>query len=458
MTGQRPDLPLPEVDSGQNSLDDQDDYGQEPRELIDRADTILRAGRITLATGLDTGRVMDLMRLVAKSLDCDALSIAVAYPQITITVQRGHIYRTKVSPAITPGVNSDRAVELWQLMRTMRDHMTPDEINEALDRIEKKPHFYSHNVLPVFVAIACCCYGVLNNMGWYEIFGTFVAAGIGHRLRLFLNHKHVNHMAAVTAAAATSGFVYLAYLLLTRDLPGVALDRAVIGFIASVLYLVPGYPIVSGSLDLGRLDFDSGINRLAYAGLVLLSAGIGIWVVSMFSPMDPTPVPRFVMPDWQILSIKGFVSFLGVFCFSMLFNGSLRLCVASGAVALVTNVLRLVLAEYYMPAHAAAAVACFVVGLLAWLISKYSQWPSIVMAVPATLVMIPGAASYRALLYLNQNDMTNMLKYGVSAVLTIIGISVGLLAARIVTDKRWALSKDEPPSLREMLKVRNLKA
>lgn len=435
---------------------DVDDYGQEPRELIERTDVILRAGRIVLATGLDTGRVMDLMRLVARSLDCDAITISVAYPQITATVQRGHIYRTKVAAAITPGVNSDRACELWAYMMTMRDHMPPAEVDAALDRIEGKPHFYSHTVLPVVVAVACGCFGVLNNVGWYEFLGTFLAVVIGHRLRLLCNTRHLNHLAAVTVAATTSGFVYLAYLMLTRDLPGVTLERSMIGFIASALYLVPGYPIVSGTLDLGRLDLDSGVNRLMYAGLVLLSGGIGIWLVSLFSPMDPSPAPRFAMADWQILSIKGAASFVAVFGFAMLFNASLRICAASGAVAVVANVLRLELAEYVMPAHAAAAVACFVVGVLTWLISKYTRWPSVVMAVPATLVMIPGAAAYRALLYFNVNDLTNMMKFGISAVLTIIGMSVGLLATRMVTDPRWALSRDVPPTLREMMKVRDI--
>ncbi len=430
------------------------DYGQEPRELIERTDTILRAGRIALSTGLDSGRVMDVMRLVAQVLDCDAITIQIAFPQLTITVERGHIYRTKVAAAVTPGVNSDRACELWAFMKSVHDHMTPAEVNAVLDRIEKKPILYSHSLLPVAVAIACCCYGILNNMGAYEAAGTFIAAVIGHRLRLFLGHRHVNHLASVALVATVSGFLYLAFLMLTHGLPGVSMDRAVIGFIASVLYLVPGYPIVSGSLDLARLDFDSGVNRLAYAALVLLAAGIGIWIVSLFSPFDPSPVLRFVMPDWQILSIKGAASFLGVFGFSMLFNSSLRICAASGGVALVSNVLRLELGEYVMPAHEAAAVACFVVGLLTWVISRYTQWPAVVMAAPATLVMIPGAAAYRALLYFNANDLPNMMKYGISATLTIIGIAAGLIAARMITDRRWSLSRDVPPTLGEMMKGR----
>lgn len=140
------------------------DYGHEVQELIERTDTVLRAGSIVLATGLDTGRVMDFMRLVAHSLDCDAITINVAYPQVTATVHRGHLYRTAVAAAITPSVNSDRACKLWHYMMTMRDHMSVAEVNEALDRIERKHHLYSHNLLPLVVAVACCCYGVLSNM------------------------------------------------------------------------------------------------------------------------------------------------------------------------------------------------------------------------------------------------------------------------------------------------------
>ncbi|HZK06150.1 MAG TPA: threonine/serine exporter family protein [Actinomycetaceae bacterium] len=431
------------------------DYGQEPRELIERTDVILRAGQMVLSTGLDSGRCMDFMRIVAKSLDCDAITINIAYPQITATVHRGRIYRTKVSASVTPGVNSDRACEMWDFMLSMRDHMTPAEITKELDRIERKPRLYSRHLLAIAAGVACCAYGILNNMGWYEVIGVFFAVAIAQSLRLFLNYRHVNHLAVVTLAATVAGSIYLGYLLVTQDLPGVTHERAMIGFIAAGLFLVPGFPIVSGCLDLGRLDLASGVNRLTYATLFLLSAGIGMWAVSLFSPVDPTPVPRFDMVDWQILLIKGIASTIGVMGFAMQFNGPMKVCAAAGGVAFFANIVRLVLAEYVVSHHVAVAVAAFMVGILTWLISKYTRWPSVVMAVPATLVMIPGAAAYRTLLYINASDVEDMTLFGLSAVMTVIGLAVGLLAARMLTDKRWALSKDVPPSLNEMLKVRN---
>lgn len=434
---------------------DPDDFGQEPRELIERTDVILRAGQLIMSTGVDSGRIMDMMRMVAKALDCDSITINVAYPQITATVQRGHIYRTKVTAAVTPGVNADRALELWDFMLSMDDHVTPAQINRELDRIERKPRLYPIQLLAVAAGVACCAYGILNNMGWYEAIGVFFAVFVAQSLRLYLNHRHVNHLAVVTLAATLTGFLYLGYLLTTQGLPGVTLDRAMIGFIATGLFLVPGFPIVSGSLDLGRLDIAFGVNRLTYALLVVVSAGIGMWGVSLFSPVDPTPVLRFDMADWQILLIKAVASTIGVMGFAMQFNTPLRVCAAAGAVAFFANPIRLVLAEYLVPQHVAVAVSAFAVGILTWFISKFTKWPSVLMAVPATLVMIPGAATYRALLYLNANDIENMTLFAISAVLTVIGLAVGLLGARMATDKRWALSKDEPPSLNEMLKVRD---
>lgn len=51
--------------------------------------------------------------------------------------------------------------------------------------------------------------------------------------------------------------------------------------------------------------------------------------------------------------------------------------------------------------------------------------------------MVPGAAGYRAIHYLNSGDTLQALAYGVEAVFIVIAIAIGLTLARSVTDINW---------------------
>ena len=49
--------------------------------------------------------------------------------------------------------------------------------------------------------------------------------------------------------------------------------------IASVLFLVPGVPLVTALLDLIHLDLISGITRGVYAIILLINIGVGMLLV-----------------------------------------------------------------------------------------------------------------------------------------------------------------------------------
>jgi uncharacterized membrane protein YjjB (DUF3815 family) len=54
--------------------------------------------------------------------------------------------------------------------------------------------------------------------------------------------------------------------------------------------------------------------------------------------------------------------------------------------------------------------------------------------------MIPGAAGYRAIYYLNAGDTLQALAYGVEAVFVVIAVAVGLTFARTLTDRNWLVT------------------
>ena len=57
-----------------------------------------------------------------------------------------------------------------------------------------------------------------------------------------------------------------------------------------MLFLVPGFPLVTGALDLAKLDFSAGVARTAYALMILISAGLSVWAVSWLVGLSPDAI------------------------------------------------------------------------------------------------------------------------------------------------------------------------
>ena len=53
--------------------------------------------------------------------------------------------------------------------------------------------------------------------------------------------------------------------------------------------------------------------------------------------------------------------------------------------------------------------------------------------------MIPGAAAFRVLVFLNDGQITLALANGVQAAIITASLAVGLAIARVVTDRSWTL-------------------
>ena len=79
------------------------------------------------------------------------------------------------------------------------------------------------------------------------------------------------------------------------------------------------------------------------------------------------------------------------------------------------------------------------VEVAAFFASRYVRSPRIILSVPAVLIMIPGAAAFRALVFLNDGQITLALANGVQAALIVASLATGLVIARVVTDRSWTL-------------------
>ncbi len=209
------------------------------------------------------------------------------------------------------------------------------------------------------------------------------------------------------------------------------------GYISAVLFLVPGFPLITAALDLSHLDFSAGMSRLAYALMIMISAALSVWAVSAFMGLDPTPAAPLILEPWARTLLRLAAGSIGVWGFAMIFNSPWNVALVAAGIGMIANTARLLMVDAGVFAQGAAFLAGLLVGVLANLIAPRLNMPRITVSVPAVVIMIPGAAGYRAIYYFNSGDAMSALTYGVEAIFVVIAVVVGLTFARSVTDRHW---------------------
>jgi len=408
-------------------------------ELIRRSGAVLRVGRLSLASGTGSYRVKASMARVAGALGIDRHQAHVTLTEITTTSHRGRSFRTEVTEVRTVGVNTDRLAELELLAQRVeaRAPVTVDDVTAEIDRIAAKPPLYPVALNALWAAVACAAFAFLNNGGLVEVIGAFIGAGLGQALRRVMLHRGFNQFGVTMLSATLASLSYLGFVqaLHLLDVTGGVHEA---GYVAAALFLVPGFPLVTGALDLAKLDFSAGVARLTWALMIFVSAAFAVWAVSIVVGLSPDPPRELALDAGTMTLLRLLASFVGVLGFALMFNSPWTMALVAAGVATLPNVLRIeagVLLDW--PPQAAAAVAAFLVGLLAAWVAPRLNIPRITVYVPAVTIMVPGVPAYRAVYYLSNGDVAQALTYGVSAALVVTALAVGLAVARMVTDREW---------------------
>ena len=323
--------------------------------------------------------------------------------------------------------------------------ITVRQAHERLDLIERRKPLYAPWFSGFASAVACAAFVFLLGGGPYDMIGAFVGAGLGQwlRRRLFAHHLNqffVTFLAVALAALACTGTLRLVGLF---DPVALSHDTAYIG---AMLFVIPGFPLITGGLDMAKIDFPSGIQRICYVLCIILMATLAGWMVASLVHLHPEGFEPLGLNPWLNGVLRFIAAFLGVWGFSVLFNSPQRMCLVAASIGAITDTLRLTLVDFGMAAEAAAFLGAFLAGILAffWRSSVRHGWlpphlgyPRICLTVPSIVIMVPGLYMYRAMYYLGGFDTINALDWAFRAFMVIICLPIGLAMARVMTDKSW---------------------
>lgn len=404
-----------------------------------KAALIGRVGLMLLACGTGAWRVRSSMNSLSEQLGVTCTS-SIGLLTIVYTCFDGHTTFTNSLCLNNTGVNTSKLDRLERFVKkfpTEGIKRSGEQLHLELDEIDKIRGLYTPAKLGLAAAFACAAFTFLLGGGPIEMLCAFIGAGLGNFLRSKLIGRHYTLYLCIAPSVALACLAYTGSLRLIEMLFSISGGHQA-GYICAMLFIIPGFPFITSGIDLAKLDIRSGLERLAYAVIIVVIATITGWVMSTILGLTPGAFVELSIPAVLLPILRLITSFVGVFGFSIMFNSSVRIASSAAVVGAIANTLRLELVDY---TSCSAAVAAFLgsltAGLLASLLMKKLGYPRISVTVPSIVIMVPGLYLFRAVYNMGEMSLTLSAPWLVSALMIIMALPLGLIAARIITDRSF---------------------
>ena len=407
--------------------------------LTEKASIIGRVGIMLLSCGTGAWRVRSSMNTLAEvmGITCTA---DIGLMSIEYTCFDGEDGYTQALCLTNTGVNTSKLNRLEKFIRNFEKegkHISGEQLHQLLDEIEKIHGLYSPVALGMAAALACGGFTFLLGGGPIEMLCACIGAGVGNYVRCKLTKHHFTLFLCIVSSVSLACFTYAGFLKLAEILWGISIQHEA-GYICAMLFIIPGFPFITSGIDLAKLDMRSGMERFAYAILVILVATMAAWIMALILHLQPVDFPKICLTSEEQVIFRLLASFCGVFGFSIMFNSPPGLAAVAAGIGAVANTLRLEFVDLTgMPPAVAAFIGALTAGILASLIKNRAGYPRISVTVPSIVIMVPGLYLYRGFYNLGMMSLSVSASWFASAMLIVMALPLGLIFARILTDRSF---------------------
>jgi uncharacterized membrane protein YjjP (DUF1212 family) len=238
-------------------------------ELKDIAVFIARYATCLLASGVHTSRVIRNSCRIGVSF---GVSVKMSTFQKTIVLsiydeESANVYTEVVEIGALPisfEFNSELSSLSWD---AYDNHLSLAELWERFNKIISKPKMSPHFVL-LLVGLANASFCRLFGGNWVAVGVVLFATLAGFFTRQQMQRRGINHFFVFTASAFVASMCASVALLLDAT--------AEIAIATSVLYLIPGVPLINGVIDVVEGHTVTGCSRLIQAFLLVICIAAGL--------------------------------------------------------------------------------------------------------------------------------------------------------------------------------------
>lgn len=390
-------------------------YSMSRNDMRDVLATALRAGQLMVENGANTARVEETVHRLATALGAEWCDVYVTPTGIIATVYHHGEHRTRIQRIVRAGVDLSRVSGVLEVSRAAAE-LTPQQARERLEQVATRPRLYGRWLTTAAVGVACACLSTLFGGGMLEWLVTFVASALAFLARDWMHYYNLSRpLMSGIAAFVAAGVAYGLSLLLGAPFAAQAIS-------ASVLFLVPGVPLISAMVDLFRGDTVSGMARLASAILLIVAISAGVWAMLLGTQAQMNLDPGRL--DTLLLAVP--LAFLSSCGFAIMFDVPYRALLVAALVGAIGYTVFRLAGRAALPTGAAAFLAGMAISALAELLARPFRLPTSIFTIPGFLPLVPGAAAFRTLLHFAGDDYTGGIEGLVRTTIIVVALAAGI--------------------------------
>lgn len=234
---------------------------------------LLEVGNLLMCSGANTARVRITINRMAEALNYKvSLFITHRALMLTISDELEESFLSSLKRIAPHGANFKIISAISQLSyRIQPEKMTLDHIQQEVVRISRLPA-YPRLLILFSVALASAAFCKLFGGNYFEMLIAFVASFAGMYVRQQSARAHYNQYLTIFFASLTASFIAGS---VAHFYPPVLLEHS---FVASVLFLIPGVPLINTFSDMIDGNILNGILRGVHGLLVALAITMGMLI------------------------------------------------------------------------------------------------------------------------------------------------------------------------------------
>lgn len=240
-----------------------------PHELKDITRFLMEYANRLMGSGVHTSRVVRNTRRIGESLDVN-VKMSIFQKTMVMSVCDNESQEVYNEVAIIPAfpisfeLNAELSALSWEAFDT---RLSLDTLWGKYNQIISHPKMDPLCTL-FLVGFANASFCALFGGDWTARGIVFSATLIGFYLKQVMQKKHINHYIIFVVSAFVASLVASSALTLETT--------AEIAIATSVLYLVPGVPLLNGVIDIVEGHVLTGCTRLIQAVLLVLCISVGL--------------------------------------------------------------------------------------------------------------------------------------------------------------------------------------
>ncbi len=223
-----------------------------------------------LGSGVHTSRVIRNSRRIGDSQEVE-IRMTTFQKSIILTVydkDSDNVYTEVVEIPALPisfALNSELSSLSWE---AYDDHLSLDILKKKYNQIVVRPKMNPYLIL-LLVGLANASFCRLFHGDWGAVGIVFLATLVGFFIRQQMQKKHINHFIVFAVSA------FSASMCASTSLFFESVDNT-IAIATSVLFLIPGVPLINGVLDILEGHTLTGFSRLIQAFLLIICLAVGL--------------------------------------------------------------------------------------------------------------------------------------------------------------------------------------